>query len=259
MQKKLNVCQPMINKQFKNKEEAYMYGKRLKEFIRATCKKKNWFAQAMISISCSNADMISDMSYSPSKGKVGRPRKERHLSDLGCKGEKLNKEWHLHLLLVSKPSSALMGEIKRYIERNWKTVAKIYDYEDFDSTKVKVYKKYCNIGVAEYMNKQAEEVLFCNDNYSGEEVVPSGYNLRKLYNEYLKVNKAKWYDDEYYNRNGRKKIMSKYNELLNYYRCITKEQDNMVNESHMKKVQYNKVQENYSRRKLVDLMFSGEY
>ena len=45
---KLGMISFDINKKFKSKEEAYRYGKRLKEFIRYSWNKYNWAAQALI-------------------------------------------------------------------------------------------------------------------------------------------------------------------------------------------------------------------
>lgn len=57
------------------------------------------------------------MSYVPN-GKVGRPKKERHITEMkSYKSNVLEKERHIHLLLVSCSSSALQSNIKHYVEK----------------------------------------------------------------------------------------------------------------------------------------------
>ena len=72
---KLGMISFDINKKFKSKEEAYRYGKRLKEFIRYSCNKYNWAAQALICIS--NIKGSSSYLYFEHNGKIGRPKKKR--------------------------------------------------------------------------------------------------------------------------------------------------------------------------------------
>lgn len=73
---KLGISSFDLNMRFKNKDEAIKYAKRLKEFIRYTCKKKadkGWSAEAMICVSSNKGN--STIVYYEHNGKVGRPKK----------------------------------------------------------------------------------------------------------------------------------------------------------------------------------------
>ncbi|MCI8567687.1 MAG: hypothetical protein HFG48_00020, partial [Bacilli bacterium] len=221
--KKLGIGEPLINKKFKTFEEAVAYAKRLKEFIRYNCKTKKRFCQAVIGVSNNNAVVIIDNAYEVSNS-VGRPKKEKHRTEMKCYEEYgTETDWHIHLLLVAYPCCAMMSDIKNYVDKNWYKAEDIFDKSKYDWTKARVYKKQCNIGVAGYTFKQEEDIRFCDYNYTDLELVPKGYSLKKLYYEYLKVNKAKWNDESYYTRQGREKIEKRYNELLTYYFGISKE------------------------------------
>ena len=113
---KLGISSFDLNMRFKDKEEAIRYAKRLKEFIRYICKKKannGWSAEAMICVS--NKKGNSTMLYYEHNGKVGRPRKV--MDKYYSVNEDINVEWHLHILLVSKPMYAFREEIKKYIDK----------------------------------------------------------------------------------------------------------------------------------------------
>lgn len=238
-----------------------MYAKRLKEYIRYNCKGKKRFAQAAIIISNTNGDYIIDSAYKPSN-KVGRPEIVKHICSFGCRNKELNTDCHLHLLLVSYPSCIMQTDIKRYIEKNWQEIPSLYKVEEFDwkYVGVKVYKKQCNIEVSSYMFKQAEEILFCNYNYLDREIVPKGYSLKALYYEYLKVNSAKWYSNEYLTRKGKAKVVKRYNELMAFYTSIMKEYDDKAELKFKKALEerLNKVQNANHKRFFYDPMFSGE-
>lgn len=259
--KKLGIGEPLINKKFKTKEEAIAYAKRLKEFIRYNCKTKKRFCQAVIAVSNNNAVLIIDSAYADSKN-VGRPKKEKHITEMKCY-DNYNKEtdWHIHLLLVAYPCCAMMTDIKNYVDKNWYKAEDIFDKNNYDWTKARVYKKQCNIGVAEYVFKQEEDIRFCDYNFTGIEIVPRGYSLKKLYYEYMKVNKAKWNDNNYYTRQGREKIKKHYNELLTYYFGISEEYDKKAQEKYLNdKLEIsNKVQKVSHKRLIENVDFAGSY
>lgn len=146
--KKLGIATIEVNKKFKDRDEAYRYAKNLKEFIRYTCKKKankGWSAQAIITIS--NIKGGTAIPYYEQNGKVGRPAKKRDFNkyEFQCYKGDMNTDWHIHILLVSKPSYAFREVIKKYIDRNWNKIPNIYEKEPFDYSKLEqkkmVYKK----------------------------------------------------------------------------------------------------------------------
>lgn len=259
--KKLGIGEPLINKKFKTFEEAVAYAKRLKEFIRYNCKTKKRFCQAVIGVSNNNAVVIIDNAYEVSNS-VGRPKKEKHRTEMKCYEEYgTETDWHIHLLLVAYPCCAMMSDIKNYVDKNWYKAEDIFDKSKYDWTKARVYKKQCNIGVAGYTFKQEEDIRFCDYNYTDLELVPKGYSLKKLYYEYLKVNKAKWNDESYYTRQGREKIEKRYNELLTYYFGISKEYDKKAEEKYLndKLELSNKVQKPNHRRLIETVDFARNY
>ncbi len=154
---KLGMSSFDIDIKFKDKDEARRYAKRLIEKIRYICKKKNWSATAMVCIS--NTEGNSTYVHYEHTGKVGRPKKVKEIHPYKSN---IEVDWHLHILLVSKPSYAFRKEIKSYIDKNWYGGIKS---KDFDVTKLydkKTYKKNTNIKKAEYFINQADEILFCN-------------------------------------------------------------------------------------------------
>ena len=81
-------------------------------------------------------------------------------------------DWHLHIIIVSKPSYATRNAIKAYIDKNWKDIENEHKVREFDLEdlgKKEVYKKKCNVKIADYFILQSEEVKFCHCNFSGEE------------------------------------------------------------------------------------------
>ena len=249
--KKLGIGSIEINKKFKDKEEAYRYAKRLIEHIRYVCKKnakKGWYAQAMVVVSNLKKD-ASRLKYENS-GKRGRPRKRLEINEniaYGWYKGEYKTDWHLHILLVSKPSYMFRNEIKDYVDKNWIEVPKIYEVEPFDLSKLnkkKVYKKYCNIKMSDYFIWQCEDVLFCNCNFGEEEKLK--YSLRDYHNEYLKVDSAKrrlyakhranpMSEDKYLK--ALEKIESRFNLIEKYYLNMTREKDNKENEEYMGRAQ----------------------
>lgn len=237
---KLGMSSFDIDIKFKDKDEARRYAKRLIEKIRYICKKKNWSATAMVCIS--NTEGNSTYVHYEHTGKVGRPKKVKEIHPYKSN---IEVDWHLHILLVSKPSYAFREEIKNYIDKNWYGGMK---YKDFDVTKLydkKTYKKNTNIKKAEYFINQADEILFCNYNSNG--IVPKGYSLKDLYNTYMKCKTALRYAKSTGNEK-RLALEDKYRDIMNFYFNITKEQDKKMVDKFMKKVQLIKIQDNYNLR-----------
>lgn len=237
---KLGMSSFDIDIKFKDKDEARRYAKRLIEKIRYICKKKNWSATAMVCIS--NTEGNSTYVHYEHTGKVGRPKKVKEIHPYKSN---IEVDWHLHILLVSKPSYAFREEIKNYIDKNWYGGMK---YKDFDVTKLygkKTYKKNTNIKKAEYFINQADEILFCNYNSNG--IVPIGYSLKDLYNTYMKCKTALRYSKSTGNEK-RLALEDKYRDIMNFYFNITKEQDKKMVEKFMKEAQLIKIQDNYDLR-----------
>ena len=208
---KLGISSFDLNVKFKDRDEAYKYAKRLKEFIRYMCKKnanKGWSAGAMICVS--NIKGNSSYVYYKHNGKVGRPSKvrEKHLFE-----NNIEVKWHLHILLVSKPLYAFRDEIKKK---------------------------------AEYFINQANDILFCNYNYSNDIVIPKGYSLKDLYNAYMNSRTALIYHRKM-TTNKRLALDEKYDNIVRFYLNLTKEQDNKMVDKFMKEMQLIKIAENYER------------
>lgn len=270
--KKLGMGTIEINKKFGSREEAFKYAKRLKEHIRYICEKKaykGWYAQAMIIVS-SIRGSSSYLEYEQN-GKSGRPKKIKRYSKYQLKyyNGNLTTDWHLHILLLSKPSYAFRNDLKEYIDKNWNDIPNIYEKEKFDISKLEVnksYKKVCNINIAEYFINQSDDILFCDYNYSKEERLE--YNLKQYYREFLKSNSAKnklikeqrasfkvlkpMSEEMYLNK--LEKAEKKFKDIENYFYKITEDNDKKEADNFMKKIQlskisevYNKVQENSNR------------
>ena len=256
--KKLGIGTIDINKKFKDKEEAMRYAKNLKQFIDDLCKRKGWQASAIIGISRLKKE-VSRIRYEVS-GKRGRPKKKVEIYDAMAngwyKGDYL-VDWHLHILIVSKPSYAARNAIKCYIDKNWKDIEnehkiKEFDLEDLD--KKEVYKKKCNVKMADYFIWQSEEVKFCHCNYSGEEDLK--YSLKQYYYEYLKVdsakirlireNKAKPMSEEKYLKRL-DEIESKFIDIRDYFLELSKKDDEKMQKEFMEQVRYSKIAENYNK------------
>lgn len=171
-----------INKKFKDKDEAYKYARRLQQFIYDPCnlnKDKGYIAQAMIVVSGTKGK-LSKLRY-VNNGNVGRPKAVLEINSLADKfySGRYKTDWHLHILIVSRPSVAFRNKIKKYIDKNWFRLENRYNLEDIDISK-KVYKKYSNINIAQYYIDQSSERLFC-DCSKGE----LKYNLEDYYRAYL--------------------------------------------------------------------------
>lgn len=236
---KLGMSSFDIDIKFKDKEEAIRYAKRIIEKIRYICNKKGWSATAMVCIS--NIKGNSCYTYYEHNNKVGRPKKVKKINPYKGNAE---VEWHLHILLVSKPSYAFREEIKKYIDKCWYRGKK---KNNIDITKLydkKTYKKNTNIKKAEYFINQAEEILFCTYNKGNEVVIPKGYSLKDLYNAYMKMMTSRRYARTYGNEK-RLALEDKYYDICDFYWNITKEQDKKIIDKYMKEAQLIKIAENY--------------
>ncbi|MGN1342821.1 MAG: hypothetical protein ACI4VL_06515 [Bacilli bacterium] len=238
---KLGMSSFDIDIKFKGKEEAKRYAKRLIEKIRYICKKKGWSATAMVCIS--NTKGSSSYVYFEHNGKVGRPKKVKEIYPYI---NNVEVDWHLHILLVSKPSYAFREEIKKYIDKNWYGGKKVNDFDITGLYGKKTYKKNTNIKKAEYFIEQAEEILFCTYNYGNEVVIPDGYSLKDLYNAYMNMMTARRYALSYGNEK-RLALEDKYYNICKFYWNITKEQDKKIADKFMKEVRLIKIAENYER------------
>lgn len=262
--KELGMASFEVNKKFKDAEEAFRYAKKLNTFIRSVCKKnanKGWMAQSMIVVSNMKKD-VSRLRYVNS-GKRGRPSKrlevDENIAYRLYKGDYMT-DYHLHILLVSKPNYAFRDVVKDYIDKRWFKNANAEDKESLDLNKKKVYKKDCNIKLADYFIAQCEEVLFCDCNFGEEEKLK--YSLKNYYNESLKVDsqlrrlyashRDKPMTEEKYLKKI-DKIKSKLEMIRDYYLDITKEQDKLATKEFMSKVQLGKIKENYNKEQ--DLYF----
>ncbi len=256
--KKLGIGTVDINKKFKDKDEAMKYAKRLKQFIDDLCERKGWQVSALIGVSQLKKE-VSNIRYEVS-GKRGRPKKKVVINNVMAnswyKGDYV-VDWHLHILIVSKPSYAARNAIKKYIDKNWKDIdnehkVKEFDLEDLD--RKEVYKKKCNVKMADYFIRQSEEVKFCHCNFSGEEDLK--YSLREYYYEYLKVDSAKlrlirenkikpMSEEKYLKR--LEKIESKFLDIKNYFWSISKKDNDKMQKEFMDSVRYAKIKENYNK------------
>lgn len=253
--KKLGISSFDLNKQFKDRNEAYIYAKRLREYIRYICKKNalnGWSAQAMICISNTRGNTLYQ--YYEHTGKVGRPRKVKDFSSFNLKyyNGNMNVDWHLHILLVSKPSYAFRDEIKSYIDRKWKDIKESDDMFDNKSTssKRRVYKKNTNINKVEYFIDQSDDILFCNYNYTNDILIPNDCTLKKLHSAYMRSRTATKYCGKYIKSNNwaeKEKIDNNYNRIKDFYYKITEEKDRNEIDMFMKRARINKIIENKER------------
>lgn len=248
---RLGISSFDLNIRFKDRDEAFRYAKRLREFIRYTCKNKakdGWSAEAMICISNIKGNCCF-IRYEHN-GKKGRPRIIREYSnyDLKYYNGNLNVDWHIHIFLVSKPMYAFRDVIKQYIDRNWKDkIIKVeFDYGKLEN-KRKVYKKNTNVRKAEYFINQADEILFCNYNFTGEERIPKGYSLKDLYYAYLKRRTGLRYHLEI-GEKKKQELEENYYKIFNFYWNMTKEDNKKMEQEFMKRVQKQKIIEEYERR-----------
>lgn len=260
--KKLGIASIEVNKKFVSEEEANKYAKRLISYIRYVCKKnanRDWLAQAMV-ISSNLKKEVSLLEYK-SNGKKGRPSKGLRINDRIAndwyKGE-YTTDWHLHILIVAKPIYAFRDIIKDYIDKNWINIPTLSN-ELNDSNinlfgKKKVYKKNCDINIAQYFINQSSKVLFCNCNYGSEENLK--YSLKQYHNEYLKKDSAliRLYKKHHLNPMSEEryfkelnKIECKFKDIENYYDEITKEERINEQKEYMNNVRLNKIAENYNK------------
>lgn len=257
--KKLGMASIEVNKKFKDEEEAFKYAKRLKEHISYMCKKNannGWYASAMIVVS--NIKKNASSLEIVNNGNAGGQRKELVINDFmndrWYKGN-YKTDWHLHILLVSCPSYAFREDIKKYIDKNWINIDNIREKQEFDISQLKkgkVYKKNCNIKLADYFIEQSSKRLFCNFNFGNENGLE--YSLKQYYSEYMKLknNKIKLYRDninkpmaeeKYLNRLDR--IEKRFNEVNDYFYNINIDAELKKEKSYMEKARLNKIADNY--------------
>lgn len=255
---KLGIGTIDINKKFKSKEDAMKYAKRLQQYIKDMCKRKGWQVSAMIGISRLRKQ-VSTINYEVN-GKRGRPKKKVMLNEVMANGWYKGNylvDWHLHIILVSKPSYAARNEIKRYIDKNWKDIEKEHEVKEFDLEdldKKEVYKKKCNIKMTEYFIRQSEEVKFCHYNYSDEEDLK--YSLKEYYYEYLKVHSAmiRLIRKHKNNPMGEEeylmcldKINDRLLDIEEYFLELSKKDDDKRKEDYLMQVRFDKIAENYNK------------
>lgn len=247
-----------INKKFIDFNEASKYAKRLRSFISYTCKKNNYQATVMTVVSNTKKG-VSNSRYIDN-GKRGRPKKElvinKYLADKLYNGN-CYTDWHIHILIVSKPSFTLRNLIKEYVDKNWCEIPSIYEKEKFDISKLdkkKVYKKTCNIKMADYFIDQSAEIRFVTCNYGGEK--DFDYSLKDYYSAYMKSynnkiklikkHKLKPMSEEKYFREL-EKIGRQFKIIEDYFYSITKEQEEKEQKEYMEKVRLSKISENYNK------------
>jgi len=250
--RKIGIGTIDINKKFMSEEEASKYAKRLRQYINYICK-KNKYQASVITVVSNLKKGVSSLRYIHN-GKKGRPRKEIVINDIVAnnwyKGN-YNTDWHIHVLIVSNPSYALRNCIKEYIDKNWKDISESDNYD-----KKKVYKKSCNIKIADYFINQSAEIRFLNCNYSGKDDFE--YSLKDYYKEYMKLydNRKKLY---LRNKNNQlsedifleklDKIESKFRLIEKYFYDISREDDLIMQKKFMREVQLHKIAENYEKIK----------
>lgn len=241
---KLGIGTLEINKRFKDKDEAYKYARRLQQFIYDTCnlnKDKGYIAQAMIVIS-ETKGKLSSLRYKKS-GNVGRPKAVLEINDLADKfyGGIYKTDWHLHILVVSRPSITFRNKIKKYIDKNWFRLENRYEVDfDVNDLKKKVYKKYSNINIAQYYIDQSSERLFCDCSngefeYSLEEYYRAYLNgdndRRKLYRKSAKKEMA---ENKYFEE--LEKLNKRFNDIEEYYYKLTEKEDKEMVDNFVKSV-----------------------
>lgn len=256
--KKIGMGTIEINKKFESMEEASRYAKRLRQAVIYICKKYKYQASVMTVVS--NLKKDSALLRYAYNGKRGRPKKEHILdsiiTDVWYKGDYYT-DWHIHVLIVSKPSYSLRNRIKEYIDKNWKEIPKMYEEKEFDISmlnKKKVYKKTCNIKMADYFINQSAEIRFVNCNFSGEK--DFDYTLKDYYRESLKSfsqkkrlikeHLEKPMTEEMYCKKY-EEIERKFKLIESYFFSITKEEDDKAQKEFMNKVRLEKIKENYNK------------
>lgn len=257
---KLGIGQMEINKKFESFEEAYSYAKNLKQFIYDVCKTKadkGWMAQAMIVVSETKRD-ASRLKCIDGKYKLVY---NNEVIDKVYKGA-FKTDWHLHILVVSRPCVAFRMAIKKYVDKNWIKVEKIYDYEDFDveDFKKKVYKKYCNINMAKYFIEQSTARLFCNYNFGDGEGIK--YSLKEYFKEYMQLEDKRRKAYRKYLRHWSEerllkdlaKAESKFKEIEDYYYSLSESKDKEMVKEFLEFVDNRENKKKYKKKeKLHDL------
>lgn len=235
--RKLKVSTIEVPKKFDSFEEALKYYKSLDVFVKRICEKEKGLCQVAVGISNIIGDYVA-YAYRERNDKVGKGKVKRIIYDKrdvpyvkeGTNGEygKIYNDIHMHILLISYPGETFAVKIRKYIKKNWLTLEEQKEIDKYKhywrGKETKVYNKACDIGLGEYIFKQSEIIRTIDYDYTGLKLIPEGYNLRKLYDLYLKINTEKEYNfDEWSTREGRKKIEKEYREMSAFYYSISKE------------------------------------
>lgn len=232
-----------INKKFKDEKEAELYMKKLIEYIRYISKKKKYKVSAMLVISNMNKG-TSELNYI--NNKKGRPSVCLEINDSPFNRKWYNGnyyvKWHIHIILLSSPSFSLRNDIKNYIDKNWIEIENLREKKEFyyvGYKNKKVYKKKCNINLAEYFIEQSYKRMFINVNYSNEEDFL--YSIKDYYLEYMKQKKRfielirkQIYDENKYFKELNK-INYKYDKIKEYMFNFSKELDKKNHEEFFQK------------------------
>ena len=133
------------------------------------------------------------------------------------------------------PMYAFRDEIKNYIDNRWGV--------RIDKN---TYKKNTNIRKAEYFIDQADKLLFCNCNNTGEERIPKGYSLKDLYKAYMNMMTAKNYN-AIENIDKRLEAEDKYYNILKFYWNLSKKEDKKMVDKFIEKVKKDKISAEYER------------
>ena len=256
--RKMEIGTIEINRKFPSLEVASKYAKRLRGKINYASKKNGY--QASVITVVSNLKKETSYLKNISNGKRGRSKRVLAMNNLmidNWYNSNPYTDWHIHVLIVSNHSYALRNQIKNYIDSNWNDIPKIYEKEDFDISKLnkkKVYKKTCNIKIADYFIDQSAEIKFLNCNYSREK--DFDYSLKDYYREYMKLrsNKSKLFKkhlkqpmiEEKYLKELIK-IENNFKQVEDYFYGITKEQGDKEQRDYMEKVKLSKINENYNK------------
>ena len=274
--RRLGFTKLEVNKKFNSKKQAIDYAKRLQTYITTTCDKKNWVAQAIIGISHINSDYVLDVHYERT-GKRGKPRKMMSLlneNDIITVNKKrlTNKEfygskytdWHIHVLLVSKPCETFRKNIRTYIKNNWNEVEDLYNSK-IDLEKILrlqdkgiTYSKESNIGYLDYIVKQSEIVYFLN---KGKDIIPKEYSLKQLYLEAMKVSTEKHYLTDKWNiKKERKKLTKNLTHQELYYNWLSEKHNKKLQNKYLEELNIvNKVQQSINHRTLARGFTINEY
>lgn len=203
-----------IEHKFETIEEAVRFQKRLIEFIRYTCKKKQWSCQAIIGVSDLKSYATNAVHHEKT-GKVGRPRLTRIISDYtylfgeGLEGRygKVHTKPHLHVFIVANPGEAVAQSIVDFINKKWHA----------NNVKITARKKNRDFNNLSYYFNQCENIRFCNEDHSLEPAFAEGMTLKELYTQKKIINKDKEYGKKCLKRKSWNKLLAKQKRILDYF------------------------------------------